>query len=88
MPFEEGHSLSKGRPKGVGNKTTVEARTKMSELLTLALDELKDKLAQLKPSELVEVAALMAKHTIPVPKEDNTDGTTNQVITITGNLLK
>ena len=77
-----------GRQKGSPNLTTIKARQQMEMTLSLSLAKLLEKIDILKPSELIELAALCSKHTVPIPKETNEDGSSDNVIIITGNLLK
>jgi len=77
-----------GRQKGSQNLTTIKARQQMEMTLSLSLAKLLEKIDILKPSELIELAALCSKHTVPIPKETNEDGSSDNVIIITGNLLK
>ena len=88
MPFENDNKKSLGRPKGSPNGTTIKAREQMEMTLALSLDKLLEKIDSLKPSELIELAALCSKHTVPIPKETNEDGSTDRVIKITGNRLR
>lgn len=77
-----------GRTKGTANKITAEARAKMSEILQLSLDKLKNRIDQLDDKDLIQLATLCSRHTVPVPKEINEDGTTDTHIIIKGNLIK
>lgn len=72
-----------GRPKGSLNGVTYDARAKMSEVLSLALAEISKRIENMDNSELIEATALLSKHTVPVPKEDNGDGTTDTKLQIT-----
>ena len=77
-----------GRQKGSQNLTTIKARQQMEMTLSLSLAKLLEKIDILKPSELIELAALCSKHTVPIPKETNEDGTTENIIKITGDRLR
>ena len=86
--FLENNEFGKGRPKGSQNKATESARQQMSDILALSLAEIAKRLSQMKDGDLIEATSLMAKHTVPIPKETNEDGSSDNVIIITGNLLK
>lgn len=78
-----------GREKGTFNKTTVILREKMTSLLDILIDEAttEEFIKGLKRNEHIELMSFLAKHTVPIPKEEK-DESTEQVIVITGNLLK
>ena len=86
--FTENNEFGKGRPKGSQNKATESARQQMSEILALSLAEIAKRLSDMKDGDLIEATSLMAKHTVPIPKETNEDGTTENVIKITGDRLR
>jgi hypothetical protein len=65
MPFEEGHSLAKGRPKGSLNRSTAEVRDMFNQLMHDNLETLQKDIQSLSPRWRVHYLLELAKFVLP-----------------------
>lgn len=69
MPFEKGHSLGKGRPKGSSNKSTQRIRDAYTQLVEDNLEQLKADFAELDPKDRIKLYMELSKYVIPTLKQ-------------------
>lgn len=68
MPFEKGHKLGKGRPKGVPNKDTKEIREAFQMLIEENLDNMTEwlkRVADKNPAKAMELINGLSDYVIP-----------------------
>ena len=68
MPFEKGHNLSSGRPKGSKNKSIEIVKKSVASLLENNLDNLQNDLDQMQPRDRVNALLQFLKFHIPTQK--------------------
>lgn len=71
MPFEQGHSIPGGRPKGVGNKSTEAIRSAFAMLVEDNLSNMQDWLdrtAATSPAKALEIISDLAQYSLPKMK--------------------
>jgi len=77
MPFEKGHKLGKGRPKGADNKLSKEAREIFIETLEGQVPNIEDafsKVLKESPSKYLELFAKYAQYFVPKKTETEVKG--------------
>jgi hypothetical protein len=77
MPFEKGHKLGKGRPKGADNKLSKEAREIFIETLEGQVPNIEDAFAKVlkeSPSKYLELFAKYAQYFVPKKTETEVKG--------------
>lgn len=62
--FKKGREKTGGRKKGTPNRTTKESREAINRLVTLASDELEEKIQSLDAKELVDLISTFAPYLI------------------------
>lgn len=76
MPFEQGHNIAGGRPKGVGNKSTEAIRSSFAMLVEDNLSNMQewlDRTAQQNPHKALQIISDLAQYSLPKMKQvDNT----------------
>ena len=80
MPFQKGHNLGKGRPKGSPNKTTQEVRDAYQMFAENNLDKFQDWInlvAKDNPAKAMELVLSLSEYFIPKLQRTETDITTN-----------
>jgi hypothetical protein len=65
MPFENNHSLSKGRPKGSGNKDLTEIRNAFQALIENNISQIEKDLQELEPAQRIKLIIDLANYVIP-----------------------
>ena len=78
MPFEKGHKLSKGRPNGVPNRSTEQAKLTIQRAVNGILDTMHDDLKEIKkrdPVRAMELAIKLLEYSIPKLKSVDLKGT-------------
>jgi hypothetical protein len=68
MPFEKGHKLAKGRPKGVMNRSTEQMKLSIARATNRVLDDMPvilDKLIKEDPKAAVDLAIKLMEFHIP-----------------------
>lgn len=68
MPFEKGHSLSKGRPKGAVNRSTEMMKLSVARATNKVLDDLPqimEKMMETDPAKAVDIALKMLEFYLP-----------------------
>tara|TARA_X000001036_G_C20394286_1_gene689959 strand:+ start:83 stop:391 length:309 start_codon:yes stop_codon:yes gene_type:complete len=73
MPFEPGHNLSKGRPKGASNKSTEIVKKNVAVLLENNIQLVQDDLDSMKPRDRVNALLQFMKFVIPTQKAIEVD---------------
>jgi len=68
MPFEKGHSLATGRPKGSSNKSTEIVKRSVALLLENNIQVVQDDLDQMSPRDRVNALLQFMKFVIPTQK--------------------
>ena len=86
MPFESGHGLSKGRPKGSANKSSEVVKKTVAVLLENNIKLVQDDLDQMQPRDRVAAILQFMKFVIPTQKaveiEDNSQDTRSNFFTM------
>jgi hypothetical protein len=78
MPFEKNHKLSKGRPAGVPNRTTEQAKVTIQRAVNGILDTMQSDLQEIKkrdPIRAMELAIKLLEYSIPKLKSVDVKGT-------------
>jgi hypothetical protein len=78
MPFEKGNKLSKGRPAGVPNRTTEQAKLTIQRAVNGVLDTMQKDLQEIKkkdPVKAMELAIKLLEYSIPKLKSVDVKGT-------------
>jgi len=78
MPFEKGNKLSKGRPAGVPNRTTEQAKLTIQRAVNGVLDTMQKDLQEIKkkdPIKAMELAIKLLEYSIPKLKSVDVKGT-------------
>lgn len=78
MPFEKGNKLSKGRPSGVPNRTTEQAKVTIQRAVNGILDTMQTDLQEIKkrdPIRAMELAIKLLEYSIPKLKSVDVKGT-------------
>lgn len=68
MPFKDGHTLAKGRPKGSLNRTTEMMRLNIARAVNNTLDTIQTDLAEIKktnPEKAMELAMKLMEYSLP-----------------------
>lgn len=68
MPFEKNHKLAKGRPKGVPNRTTEQAKLTIQRAVNGILDTMQSDLQEIKkrdPIRAMEISIKLLEFTVP-----------------------
>ena len=73
MPFESGHSLATGRPKGASNKSTEIVKKNVAVLLENNIQLVQDDLDSMKPRDRVNALLQFMKFVIPTQKAIEVD---------------
>ena len=73
MPFESGHSLATGRPKGASNKSTEIVKKNVALLLENNIQLVQDDLDSMKPRDRVNCLLQFMKFVIPTQKAVEVD---------------
>lgn len=68
MPFEKGHKMATGRPKGAANKSTEIVRKSVASLLENNLENLQNDLDKMQPKDRVFALLQFLKFHIPTQK--------------------
>lgn len=69
MPFEKKNTLSKGRPKNSGNKSTAETKTLLHNIVGNQLDEVENLLSTLEPKEKLDAIIKLLPYVLPRQSE-------------------
>ena len=69
MPFEKNNTLSKGRPKNSGNKSTAETKTLLHNIVGNQLDEVENLLSKLDPKEKLDAIIKLLPYVLPRQSE-------------------
>ena len=81
MPFQKGHSFTKGRPKGALNKTTKVKETIAEVVEAFSASEIIKDLKEMSPNRRVDALQNLYKYLIPTMKaveiEDNSQDQRN-----------
>ena len=78
MPFEPGHNLSKGRPKGASNKSTEIVKKNVAVLLENNIQLVQEDLDQMQPRDRVNALLQFMKFVIPTQKAIEVDNRVSQ----------
>tara|TARA_B100001057_G_scaffold261793_1_gene262057 strand:+ start:825 stop:1127 length:303 start_codon:yes stop_codon:yes gene_type:complete len=78
MPFEPGHNLSKGRPKGASNKSTEIVKKNVAILLENNIQLVQEDLDSMKPRDRVNALLQFMKFLIPTQKAVEVDNRVSQ----------
>lgn len=73
MPFEKGHTLSTGRPKGTPNKTTAELRLMINQIISNNLETIQEDIKKLTPKNRIDVIINLLQYVTPKMKTTNTN---------------
>lgn len=68
MPFQKGHKLAKGRPKGVANRTTEELKNTLINIANNALDKVDEDLEKIRkknPEKALDLALRLLEFATP-----------------------
>ena len=88
MPFKSGHELSKGRPKGSGNKSSEVFKKTDAVLMENNIKLVQNDLDQMQPRDRVAAILQFMKFVIPTQKaveiEDNSQDTRSDYIKFGG----
>ncbi len=82
MPFEKGHNLAKGRPKGSSNKSTSKVRESFTKLLEDNLEQLKEDFSELEPKDRIRLFMELSKYVIPQLKSTEITGDPEKPVNI------
>lgn len=78
MPFEKGHNLAKGRPKGSQNKETKEIRQWINRFLHKSMDQFEADVNSLTPKDRTKVITDLMEYSVPkLQRTELTDGEGN-----------
>jgi hypothetical protein len=78
MPFKPGHKLSTGRPRGVANRTTEQAKVTIQRAVNGILDTMQSDLQEIKkrdPVRAMELAIKLLEYSIPKLKSIDMNAT-------------
>ena len=78
MAFQKGNQLGKGRPKGVPNRTTEQAKVTIQRAVNGVLDTMQSDLQEIKkrdPIRAMELAIKLLEYSIPKLKSVDVKGT-------------
>ena len=78
MPFEKNNKLGKGRPRGVPNRTTEQAKVTIQRAVNGILDTMQTDLQEIKkkdPIRAMELAIKLLEYSIPKLKSVDVKGT-------------
>jgi hypothetical protein len=78
MPFEKNNKLGKGRPAGVPNRSTEQAKLTIQRAVNGILDTMQDDLKEIKkrdPVRAMELAIKLLEYSIPKLKSVDVKGT-------------
>ena len=81
--FEKGHKMSKGRPKGVPNKTTKELKETINKIVSISLDnylEDIDKIRAKDPKAAIELSKGLIDYVMPKMSKMELSGDINHKI--------
>ena len=78
MPFESGHSLATGRPKGSSNKSTEIVKKNVALLLDNNIQIVQEDLDQMQPRDRVNALLQFMKFLIPTQKAIEVDNRIGQ----------
>ena len=78
MPFESGHSLATGRPKGSSNKSSEIVKKNVALLLENNIQLVQDDLDSMKPRDRVNALLQFMKFVIPTQKAVEVDNRVSQ----------
>ena len=81
--FEKGHKMSKGRPKGVPNKTTKELKETINKIVSISLDnylEDIDKIRAKDPKAAIELSKGLIDYVMPKMSKMELSGELNHKI--------
>tara|TARA_R110002050_G_scaffold221618_1_gene357484 strand:+ start:68 stop:376 length:309 start_codon:yes stop_codon:yes gene_type:complete len=78
MPFESGHSLATGRPKGSSNKSTEIVKKNVALLLENNIQIVQEDLDQMQPRDRVNALLQFMKFLIPTQKAIEVDNRISQ----------
>tara|TARA_B110000444_G_C18573932_1_gene470734 strand:- start:219 stop:527 length:309 start_codon:yes stop_codon:yes gene_type:complete len=73
MPFESGHSLATGRPKGSSNKSTEIVKKNVALLLENNIQIVQEDLDQMQPRDRVNALLQFMKFVVPTKKAVEVD---------------
>jgi hypothetical protein len=73
MPFESGHSLATGRPKGASNKSTEIVKKNVALLLENNIQLVQDDLDSMQPRDRVNALLQFMKFVVPTKKAVEVD---------------
>ena len=82
MPFEKGHKMATGRPKGVPNKATTEIRDKLRDAISGEMKDIKKTLTDIKKDNPAQYLTLLEKfmgYIIPKKKDITSDDSPIQI---------
>lgn len=68
MPFQKGHNLSKGRPKGASNRSTEMMKINVARAVNMGLDYLKEdyeKIRKEDPAKALQILTKLMDFTLP-----------------------
>ena len=78
MPFESGHSLATGRPKGASNKSTEIVKKNVALLLENNIQIVQEDLDQMQPRDRVNALLQFMKFVVPTQKAIEVDNRISQ----------
>ena len=81
--FEKGHKMSKGRPKGVPNKTTAELKETINKIVSISLDNYLqdiDKIRAKDPKAAIELSKGLIDYVMPKMSKMELSGDINHKI--------
>ena len=81
--FEKGHKMSKGRPKGVPNKTTAELKETINKIVSISLDNYLqdiDKIRAQDPKAAIELSKSLIDYVMPKMSKMELSGDINHKI--------
>ena len=74
MPFEKGHKLAKGRPRGSINRSTEQAKLSIARIANYGLENFKEDLDRIRKENPIEAAKLSIRLLeFIVPKKSSTE---------------
>lgn len=80
MPFQPGHKLSPGRPKGVSNRTTEQAKLTINRAVNGILDNINNDLQEIRkkdPVKAMELAMKLMEYVLPKQRAIDISGEVN-----------
>lgn len=85
MPFKKGESGNpKGRPKGALNRSSLEIKEKMNQLLYRSIDDISSRFEEMSLDQMLEFVYKMAQYSIP-KQTDSIVKSQSEIHNINGN---